>query len=136
MGVVFIKRLQKIKAQMRLWGREKHPIKIIETSGKTLEMLLKPPAAKQMCAARKCLARDLGTPKIGCRVNGIEYKMDCRHCLLDGRRNSYIGESGKNGHCRISEHQSTFRSKKLEVKNRIGILQAHDTSPSRCVQEQ
>ena len=63
---------------MRPGGRENHPIKIIETSGKTLEMLLKSPAAKQMCAARKCLARDSGNPKIGCRVNGIGYKLDCK----------------------------------------------------------
>ena len=109
-------RLQLMEAQMRPGGRENHPIKIIETSGKTLEVLLKPPAAKQMCLARKCMARDTGTPKIGCRVNGVGYKLDCRHCLLDGRRSTYIGESGKNGHCRILEHQSKFRSKKLDVK--------------------
>ena len=122
-------RLQKMEAQMRPGGRENHPIKIIETSGKTLEMLLKPPAAKQMCAARKCLARDLGTPKIGCRVNGVGYKLDCRHCLLDGRRSTYIGESGKNGHCRILEHQGTFRSKKFEVQKESAfykhMMQAH-----------
>ena len=66
------------------------PIKIIETSGKTLEMLLKPPAQLQMCSAKKCLARDLGEPRIGCRVNGVGYKLDCKHCLLDGRESTYI----------------------------------------------
>jgi hypothetical protein len=105
-----------MEAQMRPGGRENHPIKIIETSGSTLEMLLKPPAVKQMCAAQKCLARDSGDPKIGCRVNGIGYKLDCKHCLLDGRQSTYIGETGKNGHCRVLNHQSKFRSKTAEVK--------------------
>ena len=69
-------RLQKMEAQMRPVGREKHCIKIIETLGKIPEMLLKPSAAKLMYSAQKCLARDLGTPKIGCRVNGVGYKLD------------------------------------------------------------
>ena len=75
-------RLKKMEAQMRPGGRENHPIKIIDTSGKTLEMLLKPQAAKQICSAPKCFARVTGTPKIGCRVNEVGYMLDCQHCLL------------------------------------------------------
>ena len=60
------KRLQVMEKQMRSVGRESQPIKVIETSRKTLENQLKPPAAAQMCAAKQCLARDKGEPKIGC----------------------------------------------------------------------
>ena len=109
-GSVLKRKLQKMEEQMRPGGRKNHPIKIIETSGNTLEMELKPPAKKQMCTSKKCLARDLGTPKIGCRVNGVGYSLNCRHCLLDGKRSTYIGETGKNGHCCVLNHQSKFRS--------------------------
>ena len=123
------KKLQQMEEQMRPGGRENMPSKIIETSGKTLEMLLKPPAQKQMCSAKKCLARDLGEPKIGCRVNGVGYKLDCKHCLLAGRQSTYIGETGKNGHCRILNHQSKFRSKTTKTREESAfykhIIQAH-----------
>ena len=101
---------------MRAGGREIQPIKIIETSGKTLEMQLKQPAPAQMCAAKKCLARDQGEPSIGFLVNGVGYKLDCKHCLLDGRQSSYVGETGKNGHVRILNHQGKFRSKSIKVR--------------------
>lgn len=69
-----------------------------------------------MCAAKQCLARDKGEPKIGCRVNGVGYKLNCKHCLLDGTESSYIGETGKNAHTRILNHQSKFRSKSMKTK--------------------
>ena len=44
---------------------------------------------------------------------------------MDGRRSTYIGESGKNGHCRIFKHQS----KKFEVQKELAfykhMMQAH-----------
>ena len=81
---------------------------IIEISGKTLEMQLKPPAPAQMCLAKKCLARVQGEPSIGCRVNGVGYKLDCKHCLLDGKQSSYVGETGNNSQVRILNHQRKF----------------------------
>ena len=103
---------------MRPGGRENHPIKkfkIVETAGSTLEMELKPPAAKQMCAAKKCLARDLGCPKIGCRVNGVGYRLDCIVCQLSGKCSTYIGDTGKNAHCGILNHQGTFRCTRVSL---------------------
>ena len=35
---------------------------------------------------------------------------------VEGRQSTYIGESGKYEYCRILEHQSKYRSKKLGVK--------------------
>ena len=97
--------MQNIEKDMRPGGREKWPIKIIETSGKTLESVLvkADPFQGNKCLDPKCLPNKNPKNQIYCRRNNIGYKIPCKICPA-----AYIGETGENMHTHAKSHLSKF----------------------------
>ena len=106
-------KLQAIEKEMRPGGRENWPIKIIETSGKTLESVLvkADPFQGNKCSDPKCLPNKNYKNKINCRRNNIGYKIPCKLCPA-----AYLGESGENMHTRAKSHLSKFYSKTKHIR--------------------
>ena len=106
-------KLQAIEKEMRPGGRENWPIKIIETSGKTLESVLvkADPFQGNKCSDPKCLPNKNYKNKINCRRNNIGYKIPCKLCPA-----AYLGESGENMHTCAKSHLSKFYSKTKHIR--------------------
>ena len=106
-------KLQSIEKDMRPGGRENWPIRIIETSGKTLESVLvkADPFQGNNCLDPKCLPNKNVKNKISCRRNNIGYRIPCKLCPA-----SYLGESGENMHTRAKSHLSKFYSKTKHIR--------------------
>ena len=104
--------------EMRVGGREKFPIKIIETAGMSLEKVLvaNDPFAGNKCSDKSCLPNKNKKNRIGCRQNNVGYQIECKICLKAGKSACYFGESGCNMHKRMKEHLSKFRSKNKELR--------------------
>ena len=121
------KRMQDKEEELRAGGREKYPIKIIETAGRTLEQTLvnTDPFSGNQCTDEKCEVKKNPKNKISCRRNCICYRVTCILCLQAGRPADvsnylkspcYFGQSAKNMHCRAIEHVSKFNSKSEKLR--------------------
>ena len=121
------KRMQDKEEELRAGGREKYPIKIIETAGRTLEQTLvnTDPFSGNQCTDEKCEVKKNPENKISCRRNCICYRVTCILCLQAGRPADvsnylkspcYYGQSAKNMHCRAKEHVSKFNSKSEKLR--------------------
>ena len=106
-------KLQSIEKDMRPGGRENWPIRIIETSGKTLESVLvkADPFQGNKCLDPKCLPNKNVKNTISCRRNNIGYRIPCKLCPA-----SYLGESGENMHTRAKSHLTKFYSKTKHIR--------------------
>ena len=91
---------------------ENWPIRIIETSGKTLESVLvkADPFQGNKCLDPKCLPNKNVKNKISCWRNNIGYIIHCKLCPA-----SYLGESGENMHTRAKSHLFKFYSKTKHI---------------------
>ena len=100
--------MQSKEVEMRPGGREKWPIKIIETAGQTLEQALvkSDPFGGNKCLDKNCLPSKNPKNTISCRKNNVGYKISCKHCKA-----AYIGETGENMHTRFKSHISKYNSK-------------------------
>ena len=103
---------------MRVGGREKFPIKIIETAGKSLERVLvaTDPFNGNSCTDKGCLPWKNKDNKISCRQNNVGYQILCQVCLRAGKSAIYFGETGCNMHKRMKEHLTKFRSKNKDIR--------------------
>ena len=103
---------------MRPGGREEWPIKIIETSGKSLERCLvqNDPFDGNKCLDKNCLPSQNINNRISCRRNNIGYKIPCKLCNNEGKTSVYVGETGENMHTRFKSHLSKFNSKKNDIR--------------------
>ena len=114
------KRMQKTELEMRPGGREKWPIRIIETAGKSLEKVLvkSDPLNGNTCSDKSCLPNKNKSNKIGCRRNNVGYRIPCKLCVEEGRARGgvYIGETGENMHIRMKSHLTKYNSKKAEIR--------------------
>jgi hypothetical protein len=120
------KLMQAKKKELRAGGREKFPIKIIETVGKPLESILvkSDPFDGNKCSDETCQPNRNKQNKISCCRNNVGYEIKCKICHWDGgsevnsapKGASYFGETGENMHTRMKSHESKFRSKTLKVR--------------------
>ena len=112
------KLLQKTEFEMRPGGREEWPIKIIETSGKSLERCLvkTDPFGGNKCLDKNCLPSQNINNKISCRRNNIGYRIPCKLCNNEGKYSVYIGETGESMHTRFKSHLTKFNSKKSDTR--------------------
>jgi hypothetical protein len=103
---------------MRPGGREEWPIKIIETSGKSLERCIvkTDPFNGNQCLDKKCLPAQNKNNKISCRRNNIGYRIKCKICIKEGKSGIYIGETGENMHVRMKSHLTKFNSKQPHIR--------------------
>ena len=104
---------------MRPGGREDWPIKIIETSGKSLERCIvkTDPFNGNQCLDKTCLPAQNKNNKISCRRNNIGYRIPCKICIKEGKNGIYIGETGENMHVRMKSHLTKFNSKKAHIRD-------------------
>ena len=110
--------LQAKEKEMRVGGREKFPIQIIETAVRTLEReLVKVDSfGGNMCNDKHWIPNKNKENKISCRKNNIGYQIPCKICQRDGKAACYFGETGCNMHKRMKEHLIMFRSKNKETR--------------------
>ena len=111
--------LQQKEVEMRPGGREDWPIKIIETSGKSLERCIvkTDPFNGNQCLDKTCLPAQNKNNKISCRMNNIGYRIPCKICIKEGKNGIYIGETGENMHVRMKSHLTKFNSKKPHIRD-------------------
>ena len=103
---------------MRPGGREEWPIRIIETSGKSLEhcIVKTDPFNGNQCLDKNCLPAQNPDNKISCRRNNIGYRIPCKLCITEGKNSVYVGETGENMHVHYKSHLTKFNSKKTDIK--------------------
>ena len=118
------KALQAKEREMRVGGREKFPIKIIETAGKSLEreLVLTDQFNGNSCTDKSCLPSKNDNNKIGCRQNNVGYQIPCQICQRAGKSVVYFGETGCNMHKRMKEHFTKFRSKKRDIRESSAFI--------------
>ena len=104
---------------MRPGGREKWPIKIIETAGQTLERALvkTDPFGGNKCEDKTCLPSKNPKNTISCRKNNVGYKISCKKCQA-----AYIGETGENMHTRMKSHLTKFYSKTKHISESSAFI--------------
>ena len=114
---------------MRSGGRERYPIKIIETGRRTLEQTLvnTDPFDGKRCSDKKCEQNKDSASKINCRRNCVCYRVTCLLSLTAGRIPDvthmecacHYGQTAKNMHSRSKKHMSKFnsRSEKIRLKS-------------------
>ena len=103
---------------MRPGGREEWPIRIIETSGKSLERCIvkTDPFNGNQCSDKNCLPAQNPNNTISCRRNNVGYRIPCKLCIIEDKNSVYIGETGENMHVRYKSHLTKFNSKKKDLR--------------------
>ena len=127
-------------------------VQVCPRAGKSVSTDAKPePLRKLGCRREDCLpCQSPGRVKGDCEKNPVTYKSTCQTCLLDGRKTTYEGETGRNAFTRGLEHQSGLQSKSensalwkhcvlehasQEADFSMEIVQCHSTCLSRQVHE-
>ena len=108
------KQMQAKEEKMRSGGRERYPIKLIETGRITLEQTLvnTDPFDGKRCSDKKCEQNKDSASNINCRRNCVCYRVTCLLCLTAGRIPDvthmecacHYGQSAKNMHSRSKKH--------------------------------
>jgi hypothetical protein len=127
-------------------------VKVCPRAGRSVKTDAKAePLRKLGCDREDCLpCRSPGRTKGDCEKNSVTYKITCQTCLLDGKKTSYEGETGRNAFTRGVEHQQGLHSKSensalwkhcvlepdsQEAEFIMEIIQCHSTCLSRQVHE-
>ena len=99
--------------------KTKEKVKIVEKPGKKFIEVLRNHTNKQnkvICEDPNCLVSN--TENGGnCKTNAVTYKITCKEC-----KDTYIGETSRNGHSRGLEHKNDSESNNEEEKERSVLL--------------
>ena len=113
------KALQSKEKEMRACERENFPIRIIETSGKTMEreLVSTDQFNGNSCTDKTCLPCKNESNKISCKQNNVGYQIPCNICQMDGKSAVHFEETRCNLHKHMKEHITKFRSQKKDIRD-------------------